>query len=119
MRSNDEGTVISDYAEPDSQPIPIDGEGGGIDVGLCGNLIPMYVCMRGAGGGSNPDDMLTQPGHGGSILGSGEAIDLGREAVTNTGDGSFSTTDSQGHGSGGGGSGMDWRNPGDPDEPAG
>ena len=75
--------------------------------------------MRGAGGGATPGDMLTQPSETESIMSSGDGPDLGAEAVTNTGDASWNTTDSRGNGSGGGGSGMDWRNPGDPDGPDG
>lgn len=102
----------------DDQPVPIDGAGGGIDVALCGNLIPMFVCMRGADGGPTPFDMLSQPSETGSIRGGGAGEDLGlrQEMVTNTGDGSFNTERGRSGGGGSGGVG-DWRDPGDPDDP--
>lgn len=70
--------------------------------------------MRGAGG-PTPNDMLTQPGETGSIMDTNNGPDLGAEAVTNTGDASWNTTDSRGNG-GGGGSSSDWWREGDPDD---
>lgn len=83
---------------------------------ICNNT--PWMCRPGSVG-ATPFEMLTQPSQGtGSIMGSGDGPDLGREAVTNTGDASFNT-ERTGTGGGGGGGGIDYQHPGDPEDPDG
>ncbi|MDH3740396.1 MAG: hypothetical protein OER56_02260, partial [Hyphomicrobiales bacterium] len=119
FRDNAQESGVSDYSEPSSQPNPTGGwSNGGFNIAECGRSIPMYLCMRGARSSVTPREMLSQPSEDpGSVTSSNEGPDLGAEAVTNTGDGSFSTTDRGGTSGGGGGSGLNWRRIGDPTGP--
>ncbi|HSM43269.1 MAG TPA: hypothetical protein VK862_21170 [Afifellaceae bacterium] len=110
---------ISEPSDPVSQPgiNPSSQEQAAAQAWICNNT--PWMCRSG-GGGSTPNEMLTQPaqpGDGtGSIMDTDDGPALGREAVTNTGDASWNTTDSEGNGGGGGGSSSDWWREGDPDD---
>lgn len=94
LRINEEGTTISDYTEPDSQP-GAEGRGpGGND--NCG-WNPISGCTKRA---VKIWDAMGQPGSHQDTDGSAAGPSLGQEAVTNTGD---STFDSGVSGGGGGG----------------